>query len=72
VYPRICEIRGHFIVVDCVDVEYIYFRDPRTATARRVSFESVLAAENELLSTTLNFSLLEGAALKEHADRFYS
>lgn len=63
VYPRICKILGHFIVVDCVDAQYIYFRDPWTATVRRILVALVLNG--------LNFDdFLEGSALKEHANRF--
>lgn len=58
VFPRICKIIGHFIVVDAVDNEQIYFRDPIDATVRCISFDMVSYAKKSL-GLDVNFNPFE-------------
>ena len=48
VFPRICKLAGHFVVVDAVDDANIYFRDPFDAVVKSISFAMVSDAKKEL------------------------
>lgn len=60
-YPRICQIQGHYIVVDALLDDIVYFRDPWNATVRNIRYDY-------LAKLAGNEAPLDGVCIKPPGD----